>query len=83
MNDIVITSAARTPIGSFLGSLSTVPAHKLGAVAVAAALERSKLSGDDVDEVLFGRANRRRRTKPGQAGCHGSGYPSFKYRCHG
>jgi len=54
MNDIVITSAARTPIGSFLGALSSVPAHQLGATAISAAMERSQLKADDIDEVLLG-----------------------------
>ncbi len=52
--NVVIASAARTPIGSFLGSLSSVPAPKLGATAIAAALERAGIEGADVDEVLMG-----------------------------
>ena len=40
--DIVIVSAARTPVGSFNGALSSVPAHTLGEVAIRAALERAK-----------------------------------------
>jgi acetyl-CoA C-acetyltransferase len=52
--DIVIVSAARTPVGAFNGSLATVPAHKLGAVAIKAALERAGVSPDDVDEVVLG-----------------------------
>jgi len=54
MNDIVITGAARTPIGSFSGALSSVPATELGAVAITEALRRSAVSGDDVSEVIFG-----------------------------
>ena len=54
MNEIVITGAARTPIGSFLGTLSSVPAQELGAIAIAEALKRSSISGDDVSEVIFG-----------------------------
>ena len=42
--DVVIVSAARTPIGSFLGSLSSVPAPKLGATAIKGALEKINLS---------------------------------------
>jgi acetyl-CoA C-acetyltransferase len=53
-SDIVIVSAARTPVGSFNGALSTLPAHELGAIAVKAALERAKVSPDDVDEVILG-----------------------------
>jgi len=54
MNDIIITGAARTPIGSFSGALSSVPATELGAVAITEALRRSAVSGDDVSEVIFG-----------------------------
>ncbi len=53
-NDVVIVSAVRTPIGSFLGSLSSVSATQLGATAIKAALEKIKLSPDKVDEVLMG-----------------------------
>ena len=41
MSDIVIVGAARTPVGAFLGGLSSVPAHELGAIAIAAALQRA------------------------------------------
>ena len=51
---IVIASAARTPVGSFNGALSTVPAHELGKVAIQAALERAKISAADVSEVVLG-----------------------------
>ncbi|MFL2000468.1 thiolase family protein [Microbacterium sp. A1-JK] len=51
---VVLVAGARTPIGSFAGSLSTVPAHELGAVAVGAALERAGLAPADVDEVVMG-----------------------------
>lgn len=51
---IVITGAARTPIGSFQGSLSTVSATDLGAVAISAAIERSGVAPDAVEEVLMG-----------------------------
>ena len=43
MEDVVIVSAARTPVGSFSGAFATVPAHKLGEVAIKAALERAKV----------------------------------------
>jgi len=52
--DVVIVSAARTPIGSFLGGLSSVPAPKLGAIAIKGALDKINLSPDLVDEVLMG-----------------------------
>lgn len=54
MKDIVITGAARTPIGSFTGALSSVPATELGAVAITGALERSNVAASDVSEVIFG-----------------------------
>jgi acetyl-CoA C-acetyltransferase len=53
-NDIVIVSAARTPVGSFLGALSSLPASKLGSVAISAALERAGVAPADVDEVILG-----------------------------
>ena len=54
MNDVVIVSAVRTPIGSFMGGLSTIPAPKLGAIAIKGALEKIKLAPNLVDEVLMG-----------------------------
>jgi acetyl-CoA C-acetyltransferase len=54
MEDIVIVSAARTPVGSFNGAFASVPAHHLGVVAIKAALERAGLSPEDVDEVILG-----------------------------
>ncbi|MGE0233256.1 MAG: acetyl-CoA C-acetyltransferase [Flavobacteriaceae bacterium] len=51
---IVITGAARTPVGSFGGSLSSVPASYLGTTAIKAAMERSKIAPGDVDEVILG-----------------------------
>jgi acetyl-CoA C-acetyltransferase len=54
MEDVVIVSAARTPVGSFNGAFATVPAHKLGEAVIRAALERAKVSGEDVSEVILG-----------------------------
>jgi len=54
MNDVVITGAARTPIGSFNGSFASVSAVELGTTAIKAALDRSSVSADDVSEVIFG-----------------------------
>jgi len=53
-NGIVIVAAARTPVGSFNGSLSSVPASFLGAVALKAVLERAKVEAAEVDEVILG-----------------------------
>ena len=52
--DIVIVSAARTPVGSFNGSLSSVPAHFLGQVAITAALDRAGVKPAEVSEVIMG-----------------------------
>ncbi|WP_375235343.1 acetyl-CoA C-acyltransferase [Winogradskyella sp.] len=52
--DVVIVSAVRTPIGSFLGALSTVSAPKLGAIAIKAALDKVNLNPGLVEEVLMG-----------------------------
>ncbi|MFI5011016.1 MAG: acetyl-CoA C-acetyltransferase [Hyphomicrobiales bacterium] len=52
--DIVIVSAARTPVGSFNGAFGTLPAHELGAVAIKGALERAKVKPEEVDEVILG-----------------------------
>ncbi|MEM9602591.1 MAG: acetyl-CoA C-acetyltransferase [Pseudomonadota bacterium] len=52
--EIVITGAARTPIGAFNGSLSTVAADELGAVVIREVLQRSQLDPADVSEVIFG-----------------------------
>jgi acetyl-CoA C-acetyltransferase len=54
MKEVVIVSVARTPIGSFMGSLSTIPATKLGAIAIKGALDKIKLKGEMVDEVYMG-----------------------------
>lgn len=51
---VVIVSAKRTPLGGFQGSLSSVAAPELGAVAIKAALEAAQVSGNDVDEVIMG-----------------------------
>ncbi|MGE4253373.1 MAG: acetyl-CoA C-acetyltransferase, partial [Parvibaculaceae bacterium] len=51
---IVIVSAARTPVGSFNGALSSLPAHALGATALKAAMARAKVDAKEVDEVILG-----------------------------
>ena len=52
--NIVITSAVRTPMGGFQGVLSAASAAQLGAAAIEAAVSRSQLQGDDIDEVIMG-----------------------------
>jgi len=54
MTDIVIASAARTPVGAFNGAFASVPAHLLGATAIKAALARAKVEPGEVDEVILG-----------------------------
>ena len=54
MKEVVIVSVARTPIGSFMGSLSTIPAPKLGAIAIKGALEKINLDPNLVEEVFMG-----------------------------
>lgn len=54
MKKVVIVSAVRTPIGSFMGALSTVPAPKLGAIAIKGALDKINLDPNLVEEVLMG-----------------------------
>ena len=51
---IVIASAARTPVGSFNGSLASLPAHELGKVAIKAALDRAGVQPGDINEVVLG-----------------------------
>ncbi|KJS05493.1 MAG: acetyl-CoA acetyltransferase [Flavobacteriales bacterium BRH_c54] len=54
MKEVYIVSAVRTPIGSFLGSLSSVPATKLGAAAISGAIKKINLAPENVDEVFMG-----------------------------
>ena len=54
MTDIVIASAARTPVGSFLGSFANTPAHELGAAVIKAALQRAGVDASDVSETILG-----------------------------
>ncbi len=54
MKNVVIVDAVRTPIGAFGGSLSSLPASKMGAVVIKALLERSGVAADQVDEVILG-----------------------------
>jgi acetyl-CoA C-acetyltransferase len=54
MSGVIIASAARTGVGSFGGGISSVPAAKLGEIAISAALERAGVAGGDVDETIMG-----------------------------
>ncbi|MFT4078217.1 acetyl-CoA C-acetyltransferase [Rhodomicrobium lacus] len=53
-DDIVIASAARTPVGSFNGSLATLPAHELGRIVITEALKRANVDPSEVSEVILG-----------------------------
>ena len=53
-SDIVISAAARTPVGSFNGAFGSLPAHELGAAAIREVLSRSKVAPAEVDEVILG-----------------------------
>src|SRR6266545_6318439 len=54
MKDTVILSAARTPVGSFLGRLSSLSAPQLGSTAIRAALERAGVKPEEVEQVIMG-----------------------------
>jgi acetyl-CoA C-acetyltransferase len=54
MTEIVIASAARTPVGSFNGAFAALPAHTLGTVAIGAAMQRAGVKAEEVDEVILG-----------------------------
>ena len=54
LDDVVITSALRTPIGTYMGSLKSISADKLGALAIKEVVYSSKLKVDEVDEVIMG-----------------------------
>jgi len=54
MTEIVIASAARTPVGAFNGAFASLSAHALGTVAIKAAMERARIEGAEVDEVILG-----------------------------
>ena len=54
MKEVVIASIARTPIGSFQGTLSMVPAVQLGATAIRSAVSRAEVKPSEVDEVVIG-----------------------------
>jgi acetyl-CoA C-acetyltransferase len=54
MTEVVITAAKRTPVGAFLGSFASTPAHELGRVAIEAALNQAGVAPDEVSEVILG-----------------------------
>jgi len=74
-DDVVIVSAARTPVGSFNGAFATTPAHDLGAIAIKAALERAGIEPGRVSEVIMGQIL---TAAQGQSGLDRRRYPGGK-----
>jgi acetyl-CoA C-acetyltransferase len=76
MEDIVIVSAVRTPVGSFNGAFASVPAHTLGAAVISAAIERARLEAGDVDEVILGQVlTAGQGQNPARQAAHNAGVP--------
>jgi acetyl-CoA C-acetyltransferase len=79
MSDVVIVSAARTPVGSFNGVFGAVSAHLLGIAAVKAAIERAGLSPEDVDELILGQIlTAGQGQNPARQTARGAGLPDSK-----
>jgi acetyl-CoA C-acetyltransferase len=79
MEDVVIVSAARTPVGSFNGAFATVPAHELGVVALRAGIERAQLEASQVDEVILGQVlSAGQGQNPARQAARGAGLPDEK-----
>jgi acetyl-CoA C-acetyltransferase len=79
MSDIVIVSAARTPVGSFNGVFGAVPAHLLGITALKAAIERAGISAEEVDEVILGQVlTAAQGQNPARQAARGAGIPDSK-----
>jgi len=66
LNDVVIVSAKRTPIGSFQGVFSNFSAHKLGALVIKSLIEETKIDKTAVDEVIMGECT---LCRPGTSPC--------------
>jgi len=82
MSSLVITSAVRTAIGKFGGSLSSIPATELGALVMQEAIRRAQISADDLNEVNFGNVLQAGLgPKPGTASVIESRHSRF-YTCH-
>ncbi len=79
MSEVVIVSAARTPVGSFNGVFGAVPAHLLGITALKAAIERAGLSPEEVDEVILGQIlTAAQGQNPARQAARGAGIPDSK-----
>ncbi len=79
MDDIVIVSAARTPVGSFSGALGGLPASQLGTIALQAAMQRAKVDPAEVDEVILGQVLAAGEGQnPARQAAHAAGIPDAK-----
>ncbi len=79
MEDIVIVSAARTPVGSFNGAFAAVAAAELGATALRAAMERAGVAPGEVDEVILGHVlGAAQGQNPARQAAHHAGVPDEK-----
>jgi len=56
MQEVVIVSAVRTPIGAYCGMLRDIPVEKLGAIVIAEAIKRAHIKPEEVDEVILGQS---------------------------
>lgn len=76
MTEVFIVGAARTAIGALMGTLKSVPAHKLGSVVIKAALERAGVKPDQIDEVIMGNVLQAGQGQgPGRQAAMGAGIP--------
>ncbi len=76
MTEVFIVGAARTAIGTLMGTLKSVPAHKLGSVVIRAALERAGIKPDQIDEVMMGNVLQAGQGQgPGRQAAIGAGVP--------
>jgi len=79
MDDIVIVSAARTPVGSFNGAFGATPAHVLGIAALQAAITRAGLTPEDIDEAILGQVlTAAQGQNPARIAARGAGIPDSK-----
>ncbi len=79
MDDVVIVSAARTPVGSFNGAFGTVAAHELGTAAISAAIARAGIEAAEVDEVIMGQVLAAGEGQnPARKAAHNAGIPDEK-----
>ena len=76
MTEVVITAARRTPVGAFLGSFATVPAHELGRIAIESALAQAGVAGEEVSEVILGQVlTAAQGQNPARQAAMGAGIP--------